>query len=107
MNTIERKIITYFINRAKMYGWQLHSVTTEDGENSATVSSVEQALAEARQLDDALICFRQHAPHTACARKGWVRFIFSNGNRGRDVLADASSHMGGIVEQTNAYSETL
>jgi len=107
MNAIERKVITYFINRAKMYEWELHGVGTADGEYFTSVTALNQVLTEARQFDDVVIHFRQHAQHIPFTCKGWVRFIFANGNEGRDVLSDASGSLGDIADQACEYADTL
>lgn len=105
MNTNERKIITYAIKRAAMHGWHLTRVRVSyDPQDDIRVdtSDIKRALEAADLSDDSILVFV--APD---GRKGWVRFIFGNGNRGRDVAADASGNLAVVYDDICVYSETL
>lgn len=108
MNTNERRIIARAVELLAKAGFRCtHHTATCDGDAEPIEQHTPGAIAEtAGQVDDCALYFTST---DAATRAQWARFIFGNGNYGRDVICDNSSNpeFDAVIERVQRYAETL
>lgn len=105
----EKKILNFLIETMKSRGWAAYRLE-DGGEDPIFLSgmSVADIIEDAMTVEDSTIYFRKNTLNAA------VRFIFGNGNAGRDVIADHANFGGqlgdeflSIIQRTYDFSEML
>lgn len=77
----ERRIVWNLLERIQAAGFKLAFV--DDGEEETKVTTSKEAMELCFNLDDCHVMFSDGKAPIA-----WVRFIFGNGNDGKDLLCD-------------------
>lgn len=87
----ERRIVWNLIRLVLAAGYVLHGI--HDGDDYTKVKTAPETMELAFNLDDVKVYFTKGdgKPHT------WMRFIFGNGNDGKDVLCDYGTDLEPVI----------
>lgn len=94
MNHIETEIVKASIREAEVAGFELRNLY--DGDTTQRCVHEDAACELLNDLDEGYL----HFFNPTNKRKAWARFIFDNGNGGRDVMCDYS-------DVTKAFSDAM
>lgn len=84
----ERRIVWNVLERVQASGFKLAFV--DDTDEETLVSTTKEAMELCFNLDDVYVMFSDGKRKAPIA---WVRFIFGNGNDGKDVITDYTTNL--------------